>query len=187
MLAVFVLLSCVKDVKQETTRGGYNKPVNIDIDSDIEDSFNQAVKHLKAQEYDQAIALLTDIIQMEKRAAAPYVNLGMAYDLKGDVKQAEEYLQQAVSIDLAHPVANNQLGLLYRKQGRFDDARKAYTNALSQYPDYLPVRKNLGILCELYLRDFPCAMEQYEYYQKLRPDDKSVNNWVVDLSRRMGR
>lgn len=181
-----LVVSCVKDVKQDDS-SVFKKQANVEIDSDIEDTFNTALIHLKAEEYDQAIGLLEQVIAEEKRVAAPYVNLGIAYDRKGDKKSAEKYLLEAVNVDLTHPVANNQLGLLYRKQGRFDDARKAYTNALTQYPDYLPVIKNLGILCELYIRDLPCALAQYEHYQSLEPDDKTMKIWISDLSRRVAK
>lgn len=187
LLCALLLSSCVRDVKEST--GSDTKKVReiIDVDSDLEDAFHEALTHLKAQEYKQAIVLLENIIEQEQRLVAPFVNLGMAYELDGDVKQAEKYFRGAVSVDLTHPVANNQLGQLYRKLGRFDDARKAYSNALTEYPDYLPVIKNLGILCELYIRDLPCALEQYQHYQNLQPDDKTMKIWISDLSNRMGK
>ena len=157
------------------------------VDDDVRDDFEQALTLLKKEEYDKAIELLKKVIESEKRLPAPYVNLGMAYIKKGDNKLAEEYLHQALALDLAHPVANNELGLLYRKAGRFDDARKAYINALAEYPDYLPVRKNLAILCDIYMRDHQCALEQYEEYLKYAPEDKMVPIWIADLTRRMGQ
>ena len=109
----------------------------------------------------------------------------MAYREKGDAKLAEENLLKALAIDQAEPVANNELGILYRKQGRFEDARKAYSNALAEHPDYLPVIKNLGILCDIYMRDPECALEQFEKYQRQVPDDKTIEIWIADLKRRM--
>lgn len=157
------------------------------VDDDVRDDFEQALTLLKKEEYDKAIELLNKVIEAEKRLPAPYVNLGMAYIKKGDNKLAEESLHQALALDLAHPVANNELGLLYRKLGRFDDARKAYINALAEHPDYLPVRKNLAILCDIYMRDAQCALEQYEEYLKYAPEDKMVPIWIADLKRRMGQ
>lgn len=178
--------SCVTDSVKPDDQAASQEIEVFNIDSDIEEDFDVALKHLKSEEYDAAIKILEQIIDKEKRVPAPYINLAMAYDKKGDQKTAEKYLLDAVNIDLSHPVANNQLGLLYRKQGRFDDARKAYSNALTRYPDYLPVVKNLGILCDLYIRDLPCALQQYEHYQSLQPEDKTMNIWITDLSRRMG-
>ncbi len=187
-LLVSVLSGCVVDVKEDAVVADSVKAQqDIDVDSELEEQFVEAVVLMKQENYDQAISLLESFVQQESRLAAPFVNLGIAYSHRKQDKKAEEYLRQAVSIDLTHPVANNQLGLVYRRMGRFDDARKAYTNALTQYPNYLPVIKNLGILCELYLRDLPCAMSQYQHYQQLKPDDKTMKIWIADLSRRMGK
>ena len=188
LLVCFLIVSSMSCVMESTKPSASDKKIKfelVEIDSDVEDDFNLALSHLKSEEYDQAIVLLEKVIAQENRVPAPFVNLGMAYDKKGDGEKAEKYLLMAVKIELTNPVANNQLGLLYRKKGRFSDARKAYTNALTEYPDYLPVVKNLGILCELYMRDFPCALKQYEHYLDLQPDNKTMKIWVADLSRRV--
>ncbi|MCW9015090.1 MAG: tetratricopeptide repeat protein [Gammaproteobacteria bacterium] len=189
VLSVFVLFaaSCAVDQMQTRQEESRMPVVSLDVDSDTEDDFNRAVSYLKDKEYDKAIPLLESIIKTEKRFAAPYVNLGMAYIHTGNNELAEKNLRSALDIDLGHAVANNELGQLYRKAGRFDDAKKAYENALVVHEAYLPARKNLGILCELYMRDFSCALEHFELYQKYAPDDKTINIWVADLKRRLGQ
>lgn len=155
-----------------------------DIDSDVQRTFDQALELLQQQQYETAISLLTTVVEREKRLPAPYINLAMAHRYKGDDKLAEENLLKALAIDEAQPVANNELGIIYRKQGRFEDAKKVYTNALNAHPDYLPVIKNLGILCDLYMRDPQCALEQFEKYQQQVPDDKTIRVWIADLKAR---
>jgi len=184
-LTIISLLSCAMESTKPSAQDGSQKALWVEVDSDVEDDFNAALVHLKATEYDAAIVLLEKVIAEEKRVSAPFTNLGMAYNKKGDEKKAEEYFLMAVNIELTNPVANNQLGLLYRKKGQFNDAKKAYTNALTEYPDYLPVVKNLGILCELYMRDLPCALKQYEHYLSLQPNNKTMKIWVSDLSKRI--
>jgi len=184
-MLVLSLLSCVLEPSRPDDSAGTEKKLVVNVDADIEEKFNLALSHLKNEEYDTAILLLEQIIADEKRVPAPFINLGMAYNNKGELQKAEENFLLALKIDLTNPVANNQLGLLYRKKGRFDDAKKAYTNALTEYPDNLAVLKNLGILCELYMRDLVCALEQYEHYLSLQPDDKTMKIWVTDLGRRV--
>lgn len=178
----FLLAACAiaPDQKASTT-----KEENVVVDSDVQQLFDKAVVLLKQKDYDDAITQLNAVVAREHRLTAPYIDLGMAYRQKGNNKQAEANLMKALDIDLANPVANNELGLLYRSLGRFKDAKKAYTNALTQHPDYLPVIRNLGILCDIYLNDLDCALDQYEKYQKLKPDDKDVKNWIADLKGRM--
>lgn len=186
-LALLLASCAIEQTKQEPEEEVKVEVTTLEVDEEVEDDFNRAVSYLKDKEFDKAIEILENIVKTETRLAAPYVNLGMAYMEKGDNKLAEKNLRAAVDIDLGHAVANNQLGQLYRKAGRFDDARKAYQNALAVHDDYLPARKNLGILCELYMRDLNCALDNYELYQKYAPDDKTVNIWITDLRRRLGR
>lgn len=158
---------------------------NVDVSSDVQRSFDQALQLLQQEQYDAAISVLKSVIEQEQRLPAPYINLAMAYRNKGDDKLAEENLLKAVAIDKTEPVANNELGIIYRKQGRFDDAKRVYTTVLAEHPDYLPVIKNLGILCDIYMRDPQCALEQFEKYQQQVPDDKTIQVWIADLKTRM--
>ena len=178
----FLLVGCAIAPEQKAST---TKEENVIVDPDVEQLFDKAVVLLKQKNYDNAITLLNTVVEREHRLTAPYIDLGMAYRQKGDNKKAEANLMKALDIDLANPVANNELGLLYRSLGRFKDAKKAYTNALTQHPDYLPVIRNLGILCDIYLNDLDCALDQYEKYQKLKPGDKDVKNWIADLKGRM--
>jgi tetratricopeptide (TPR) repeat protein len=86
-----------------------------------------------------------------------------------------------------HPVACNQYGLLFRKSGRFDDARKIYEQGLAQFPDYSPLHRNLGILCDLYLNELETALQQYEIYSQAVPEDDQVKLWIADLRARLGK
>ena len=179
------LYGCGGHVVKES---GADKNVSsVIVDASVQEMFDKALIALNASEYDTAISLLKEVIASEQRLVAPYVNLGMAYQRKGDNRLAEDFLRKAVQIDLGHPVANNELGMLYRKLGRFDDARHAYNNALSQHPEYLPAIKNLGILCDIYLHDMDCALKQYERFLEYVPDDKTVAIWVADIKRKAGR
>ena len=159
----------------------------VEVDNDIEQDFMSASKLLQQGNNEQAIAILKSIIEREQRLPAPYVNLAIAYNRLGDTRAAEENLISALKLDIGHPVANNELGLLYRKEGKFNAARTAYENAIKKHPEYLPARKNLGVLCDLYTHDFSCALEQFEDYLELKPDDKEVAIWVADLKRRVSR
>jgi len=166
-------------IKKETS--------HVDVDSDVELDFKKAIALMQQEKYAQAIPVLNSIIKREQRLPAPYVNLAIAQNKLSDTKAAEENLISALKLDIGHPVANNELGLLYRKKGRFKAARTAYENALKEHPEYLPVIKNLGVLCDLYMHDFDCALQQFEDYLELRPNDKTVAIWVADVKRRLGK
>jgi tetratricopeptide (TPR) repeat protein len=192
ILSIFILglmiSSCVGgSVKQDANNDISDTVEYVDVDSDVEQDFISASALLQQGDNEQAITILKSIIEREQRLPAPYVNLAIAYNRMGDKKAAEENLISALKLDIGHPVANNELGLLYRKEGKFNAARTAYENAIKKHPEYLPARKNLGVLCDLYTHDFSCALEQFEDYLELRPEDKEVEIWVADLKRRIGR
>ena len=84
-------------------------------------------------------------------------------------------------------IAHEELALVYRKQARFADARSQYEQSLALYPDFHLANKNLAILCDLYQRDFGCALQHYEAYQALVPDDAQVAIWIADIKARVGQ
>lgn len=149
--------------------------------------FQRAVAMLNDQEYGQAIDLLEKIIEQSPGVTAPYIDIAIAYQHIGKLEQAEEHLKTALQLVPEHPVACNEYGLLYRKTGRFAEARAIYEKAIARFPDYYPVHRNLGILCDLYLNDPACALEHYEIYSEARPEDKQVKLWIADLRARLGR
>lgn len=188
VVAQLTLMCFLAGISGCVTQSGNSSRIkgqDVAVSGDVQRTFDQALQLLEQEQYDTAIALLQNVIEQEQRLTAPYINLAMAYRHKGDDKLAEENLLKALAIDHTQPVANNELGIIYRKQGRFTDAKKVYTNALSEYPDYLPVIKNLGILCDLYMRDPQCALEQFEKYQRQVPDDKTIKVWIADLKTRI--
>jgi Tfp pilus assembly protein PilF len=149
--------------------------------------FDRAVAMLKERDYGQAVDLLEKVIEQSPGVTAPYIDIAIAYQRIGKPEQAEEHLKSALKLFPVHPVACNEYGLLYRKTGRFAEAREIYEKAIARFPDYYPVHRNLGILCDLYLDDPVCALEHYEIYSKARPEDKQVKLWIADLRDRLGR
>jgi len=160
---------------------------HLDIDTDVEDDFKRAAVLMQEDKNAQAISVLKTVVEREQRLPAPYVNMAIAYNRLGDTRAAEENLINALKLEIGHPVANNELGLLYRKSGKFKAARTAYENAIKEHPEYLPAIRNLGVLCDLYMHDYACALQQFEDYLELNPDDKTVAIWVVDVKRRLGK
>lgn len=184
---IFSLLvsSCAIDTLKRDDKNQSGGVETITVSDDVQEQFDIALKLLKESRYDEAIVLLESVIENEKRLVAPYANLGIAYGRINDLKKSEAVLLMAVEIENTHPIANNELGLIFRKTGRFNEAKLTYERILSEHPNYLPAVKNLGVLCEIYLHDFECALTQFEEYLKYYPDDKTVGIWVADLKRRL--
>ncbi|MGW8181291.1 MAG: tetratricopeptide repeat protein [bacterium] len=157
------------------------------MDDELRNDFNRAVVMLNQQEYDQAIVLLENVIGKSPGVTAPYIDVAIAYERIGKPEKAEEYLRTALELFPDHPVASNEYGLLHRRAGRFAEARTIYEKAIARFPDYYPLHRNLGILCDLYQNDFTCALEHYRIYSDAKPEDKQVKLWIADLSARLER
>lgn len=153
----------------------------------VRDDFDVAMKLMKSEEYGKGIELLNGVATKSQNNAVPHINLAIAYAKIGNLKNSEDSLKAALELEPDNPVANNELGLLYRKTGRFGEAKQAYENILKKYPDYPLVHKNLGILCDLYLRDYACALKEYETYSSAMPEDKNAKIWISDIQKRLGK
>lgn len=192
-IIAFALLACScaptpqKEPTSESAKGpGINIVENQSVDIEVRRKFEAAVAFLKQHKYDQAISLLSDVAEKTPQDSAPFIDLGMAYSRLDQPKKAEENFQKALAINPDHPVTLNELGLVYRNTGRFAEARKMYERAAAKYPEFMPARRNLGILCDLYLDDVPCALKQYQAYSHVHPEDKEVKIWIAALQQKQG-
>lgn len=157
------------------------------LTSEARDDFDAAMAFIKAEEYPKAIDLLNKVVQAVPNNAVASINLSLAYKKLGKLKQAEESLKLALTAEPGNPVAHNEYALLYRQTGRFSEARGLYENILEKHPNFMMVHKNLGILCDLYTKDYDCAYKHYVIYSDAHQDDKTVKTWIVDLKNRIGK
>jgi tetratricopeptide (TPR) repeat protein len=188
LAAALAVAGCTASpARPEAVRTSDSIRIAESVDSDVRAEFDAAMKHLNAEDYEKGIELLTRLTARAKTNTAPFINLAIAHRRVGNLEAAEENLKKAIALNPDHPVANNEFGLLYRKTGRFAEARKTYERALEKSPQFLPARKNLAILCDLYLKDLECALNHYELYRRAVPEDKAVEIWIADVQARMGR
>lgn len=186
-LVLLMVTGCVSNPSKEAEDkgpAGINIVENKSVDLSVREQFKAAMALLHDEKYEEGVKLLQKVIQGSHNNSAPYINIAIAYGKLGKDDKAEESLKKALEINPNHPVALNEYALLLRRQGRFDEARELYEKLVSLYPEFMPARKNLGILCDLYQNDIPCALEQYEIYSKTFPDDKDVKIWIADLKQK---
>jgi len=168
-------------------REGFIIMENPQMDESSRQDFDRAVRMMADGEYEQAAGLLEKIIEKSPSVTAPYINLAIACRHLDDAERAEEYLKTAKDLIQEHPAACNEYGQILRRTGKFGESRAIYEKGIAGFPDYYPLHKNLGILCDLYLNDPPCALEHYEIYSRAMPEDKQVKLWIADLRLRLGQ
>ena len=182
-----------------TTSEPVRPPVNVEIQEevgftiteeariggDVRADYEIAVSYLEQGRHEEGIAMLEQVAAAAPELSAPRIDLGIAQHRAGDLEAAEKNLALALESNPEQPVAHNELGIIYRKTGRFEEARKSYEAALAVYPGFHFARRNLAILCDLYLADLECALQNYEAYMKTVPSDEEASMWIADLRYRL--
>lgn len=184
ILSVLYLQGCVATAPKKEAVTVAKAPMVVA--PEVRADFDAALALLTAGEYEKGIELMDKVVAKSQNTPVPFINLAIAHVKLGNLGKAEENLQHALKLEPDHPVANNEYGLLYRKTGRFGEARQLYEQLLEKYPYYPLVHKNLGILCDIYLRDYACALREYELYSSAVPEDKTAKIWIADVQRRLG-
>lgn len=157
------------------------------IASDIRLDYDQALTLLEQGRHDEGTALLEAVAEAAPYLSAPRIDLGVAYHRAGNFDAAESNLLLAIESNPNHPIAHNVLGIVYRETGRFSKSRRSYEAALAIYPGYHYARRNLAVLCDLYLADLSCALENYEAYMATVPTDDEASMWIADIRYRIGQ
>jgi Flp pilus assembly protein TadD len=165
---------------------GFTITEAADVSGELRSAYQLALALLEQERFDEGIAALAALVARAPGLSAPRVDLGIAHHRAGDLEGAERELQAALELNPDHPAALNELGIVYRKTGRFEDARSSYERALAIYPGLHYARRNLAVLCDLYLNDQGCALQNYEAYMRTVPGDEQASIWIADLRSRAG-
>ena len=148
--------------------------------------FDSGVNLLRDGRLDAAQTLFEKLTRAQPELAGPWVNLGHIHLARGEQAQAEVALSQALATNPNNCDALNQMGVLARRDGRFEEAEKLYRHCLVVDPTYASARLNLAILYELYMGRLGEALASYNTYQMMLPEpDSQVGGWVMDLQRRV--
>ena len=192
VLALLVLSACATAPPTSTPvqieiqeQVGFTITEDARISGGVRADYELAVTYLTQGRHEEGIALLETVAEAAPELSAPRIDLGIAHHRVGDLEAAEKNLLLALEVNPKQPAALNELGIVYRKTGRFSQARTSYEAALDIYPGFHYARRNLAILCDLYLADLDCALANYEAYMTTVPSDDEASMWISDIRYRL--
>ena len=126
--------------------------------------FQMSDYRLAAEAYERALRLAPERLGIVN-------NLALACLRMGDHQRAIQVYQHSIAVDSCSAKTRNDLGLAYKQAGYYDLAARAYRRAIeldAGYPDPL---RNLGVIYAYHRVDFPQAIDLWEQYMSLCPDD----------------
>lgn len=156
--------------------------------ADAMDRYARALGWMDAGDDARAAKAFREIAADYPDYAGPLVNLAILESRAGNTEAGINLLSNAVVICDQCAPAWNQLGILLRRQGRFEEAETAYLKSLAEDPDYALAHYNLGVLYDLYQQQPATAVQHYERYVALTDSAEQVpvDKWIADLRRRIG-
>ena len=141
-----------------------------------------AEQAVKINELEDAVTHYNNVLEIFPDIEGVKITLGMTYFKLQQFDQALELLRDAPLTDLPTEVLNN-LGAACISIEAYDDAEKYLTEALALMPTYAEAQKNLAVLYKEQKRPED-AVEAYEKYIDLRPDDIDVqHNFALYLTK----
>ena len=147
--------------------------------------YEQAVAVMASGDYLDAELRFQEFLLQYPGYPGAHVNLAIIHSNNENDDAALNEIEAALAINPNYAQALNQKGMLLRRNGKFLEAEAAYLKAVTARPDYALAHYNLGVLNELYLQRLDVALQHFETYQELVGEDKQVEKWITDLTRRV--
>ncbi|XP_064934565.1 probable UDP-N-acetylglucosamine--peptide N-acetylglucosaminyltransferase SPINDLY isoform X2 [Musa acuminata AAA Group] len=137
------------DLDEADERALYTLKQAIEEDPDDAIQWHQLGLHnLCTMQFKASVKFLKAAVARSRECSFAWSNLGIALQLTDDPSSAELVYKKALSFAAnqhAHAILSN-LGNLYRRQKRFNDAKVIFAKSLELCPGYAPAYNNLGLV-----------------------------------------
>jgi tetratricopeptide (TPR) repeat protein len=131
---------------------------------------DQALSHMAAGHYDQALAAYERILQFDRHSAAAYAGKGDALLALGQMSKALDAYGQALLLDPTHPASESGRGATLLGLKRYQEALLAFTQAISLDPTVVAAYRGKGDALS-HLHRYEEALEAYDKALRLNSED----------------
>jgi len=169
----------------ESSTAERGEGAGVEVSSQAMTMYEQAIAVMASGDFLDAELRLKEFLLQYPGYPGAHVNLAIIHVNNDDDEAARAAIDAALAIDPDYAPALNQLGMLLRRNGKFLEAESSYLKAVTASPDYALAHYNLGVLNELYLQRLDAALQHFEWYYAIVGEDKQVEKWISDLTRRV--
>ncbi|MFZ3072378.1 MAG: tetratricopeptide repeat protein [Thermodesulfobacteriota bacterium] len=152
---------------------------------------NLSVIYLEKRQIDKAMVILESAIKLHAAdriygesgyLAAAHSNLGLAYAMKGRMKEATSELITAIELSPDYVKARINLGNVYDELNLIDEAIREYKTAISIDPNDAAVHQNLGLA---YLKKGlkAEAMASFETVLRINPENEDIRKFFGSVKK----
>ncbi len=108
--------------------------------------------------------------------------LGVAYGLEENHDMAFEQFKKTVELDPDHTLARFNLANIYSMKGMHENAKNEYLAVIEVDPDFAGAYLNLGVFYRYYEKNNEKALENWQKFLELAPDDPQANNVKQEIA-----
>ena len=148
-------------------------------------TFQAAVAHHRAGQFDEAAALYAQVIAAMPEHSDAWQLSGAVCMQQKKYTEAVERMERAVSLGAAHPVVLSNLGAAYRAIDRNEEAIRCLTQAVERDPTLADAWNNLGNAYKGVER-FDEAFDAYTRALNLRPEHTDAHDNLARLHQTRG-
>ncbi|MFC5707334.1 PilW family type IVa pilus biogenesis/stability lipoprotein TapF [Aeromonas eucrenophila] len=185
--ALCALPGCVT----ETTYAGQNstqREVGPDLEAAAQTRLDLGLQYLRQGNAEQAKFNLDRALKYDPSNSQVYIGFAYFYQHVGDFKASEANYKKALEIDPTNADAMNNYGAFLCNRGRFDEADKAFLQAVSQ-PNYVKIADTYenAALCALQNHRNEQASEYYRLALGYNPRNPGLLLDMAELSMKDGK
>ena len=149
--------------------------------------FEAALHQHKINELDGAIAGYRKVLQVNPAYQQAYVNIALALQVQGEVKEALPVYEQALAINPLSKVTRHGFATALSRSEYYVDAAMEFHELLELYKDDLSAHLALGGLYSDHLKDSGKAVVHFKKVLELSPQHPqaaAIRQWLFNHSQR---